>query len=115
MITTDFTKYTGSYSEKSFWDKLKSQACMLGEDAVYNILLLYYVMTDSEVPFKVKMEIVGALGYLILPLDAIPDCITVAGYTDDIAVIMFVVGQVSCYITPEIRSKARNKADKLFN
>lgn len=106
--------YTDKFSEKSFWDKLKSQACKLGEDAVYNILLLYYVMTDGEVPFGVQLEIAGALGYLIFPLDVIPDCIPVAGYTDDIAAVMFVLKQVSCCITPVIRSKARAKAEKLF-
>lgn len=114
MKTVNVKNYSGNYSEKSFWAKLMDQACTLGKDAVYNILLLYYLMLDGDVPFNIKMEIVGALGYLILPLDLIPDFIPVAGYSDDMAAIMFVLGNVDNYITPRIRSKARSKANEIF-
>ncbi len=106
--------YKSDYSENKFWSKVKSQARKIGEEAIYKILQLYYLMSDSKTPFKVKMEIMGALGYLILPVDLIPDAIPVAGYADDIGAIVFVLNRVNCYITDDIRKKARKKTDELF-
>lgn len=107
-------EYSSEYSESKFWNKLKAKARDIGREAVFNALQLYYLMTDGEVPFTIKMEILGALGYLILPVDAIPDFIPIVGYTDDAGAILFVLKQVSSYITPKIRQKARAAADKLF-
>ncbi len=43
---------------------------------------------------KDKAMIIGALGYLISPLDVIPDAIPIAGLSDDLAVLIFVLHKV---------------------
>lgn len=108
--TTNITAYANHYDEKTFWRTLKK----VGAKVAYPALLLFYVMKSSEVPWKVKAEIIGALGYLILPLDLIPDYLPVVGYTDDLAALMAVVRQVKAYITPEIKKAAEAKLRDWF-
>ena len=86
----------------------------MGSKLVYNVLILYYVMMAPGVPFGIKTAIVGALAYVIVPVDLIPDFIPVAGYTDDMAAIVSAVGMVSDLITPDIKRKAANKVRDIF-
>lgn len=43
----------------------------------------YYCAIDPETPTKVKLVLFTALGYFVLPVDAIPDVLTGLGFTDD--------------------------------
>jgi uncharacterized membrane protein YkvA (DUF1232 family) len=52
-----------------------------------------------------KTVIIGALGYLICPIDAIPDIIPGVGFTDDLAVMTLVVSQLYTYMNDDIRKK----------
>lgn len=108
--TTNITAYTNHYDEKTFWRTLKK----VGAKVAYPALLLFYVLESPEVPWKVKVEIIGALGYLIFPFDLIPDYLPVVGYTDDLAALMAVVRQVKAYITPEIKKAAEAKLRDWF-
>ena len=108
------SQYTEYYSEGGFWDKVSSVALKAGRKVIYHALALYYVMMDGNVYYKEKMLIVGALGYLILPVDLIPDFIPVAGFTDDLGAIMTVYNMVKNNITPEIEEKVEQKMDELF-
>ncbi|MCQ2379991.1 MAG: DUF1232 domain-containing protein [Victivallaceae bacterium] len=45
----------------------------------------------KEVPWKFIVSVAGAFAYLLLPLDAIPDVIPIAGFIDDAAVFGFVL------------------------
>lgn len=114
MEATDITKYQGEFSQNKFWNKVKAHAGKMGRGLVSKALELYYLMLSSEVPIAAKAQIAGALGYLILPIDLIPDAIPVAGFTDDLAAIAFVLKNVSSYITPSIREQAKKKCDELF-
>jgi uncharacterized membrane protein YkvA (DUF1232 family) len=44
-----------------------------------------------------KALIVGAIGYIILPIDLIPDMLPVVGYTDDLASAAGIVLAVAAY------------------
>ena len=81
---------------------------------MYNVLILYYVMMAPGVPLGIKTAIVGALAYVIVPVDLIPDFIPVAGYTDDMAAIVSAVGMVADLITPDIKRKAADKVRDIF-
>lgn len=48
---------------------------------------LYGLLRDPETPRWVKATCLGALGYLVLPTDAVADFIPVAGYVDDAGMI----------------------------
>lgn len=51
------------------------------------ILLLKDLATDPRVPRADKIVAAAAAGYLVSPLDFIPDWLPVIGQTDDLAVI----------------------------
>lgn len=107
----DFGKY---FQTDKFWEKLKKYAKIIGREAVYHALVLYYMMVSKETSWVNKAYIIGALGYLIFPLDFIPDAIPIVGYSDDFAAIMMVYNQLKGSITPEVEKKAREKLTEWF-
>lgn len=102
------------YSEQSFWSKLTKFAKKAGVQVVYAALLLFYAMKHPNVPVWAKTTIAGALGYFIFPIDAIPDVIPIAGYTDDLGTLLIALGVVSAYINDDIKRQAREKLAEWF-
>ncbi len=107
----DFSKY---YSENSLWEKIKNFSKAAGAKVIYAVLLLYYIMNDKNVELKTKLYIAAALGYFILPTDAIFDLTPIIGYSDDLGVLLFALKHISSSITDEIREKALNKINEWF-
>lgn len=107
-------EYGGYFDTGQLWEKLRKCAKIIGKVAVYHALLLYYLMISKETSWLNKAYIIGALGYLIFPLDFIPDSIPIVGYSDDFAAIMMVFNQVKDSITPDIEIKARVKLMEWF-
>lgn len=107
-------KYENNYSEDRFWDKLSAVAKVAGIKVVYAALLLYYVLKNPMTPRKDRNKILGALGYLILPLDLIPDWIPLAGFTDDLAALTWAIYTVAKCITPEVKDQAAAKCHEWF-
>lgn len=56
-----------------------------------DIRALYRFMKSENVSLAKKFVVIAALLYFILPIDAIPDFIPVAGFLDDIGVVAAVV------------------------
>jgi uncharacterized membrane protein YkvA (DUF1232 family) len=110
----DAKSYGSYYDENSFWEKLKTVAGKLGETVLRPLLTLYYIMRDGQVSIFEKTCIIGALGYFILPTDAIPDFIVMIGYTDDITVILILLRHMTKNITPEIRENVEIKLHELL-
>ncbi len=102
------------FTEQGFWKKIKNYSRRAGLQVVHAALLLYYLMQSNSVPIKAKAGIAAALGYFILPIDIIPDFALVAGFTDDLAVLMFALSQVSHYITDEVKQNARARLQQWF-
>lgn len=67
----------------------------------------YYCAVDAETPIKVKMVLFAALGYFVLPVDAIPDVVTGLGFTDDATVLATALGIVGAHINESHRVAAR--------
>ena len=107
-------QYERHYNEDSLWAKLKKHAARWGENLLYPAMLLYCMMKSPNVSFKDKTIIAGALGYLILPLDAVPDFIPMLGIIDDISAIMLALKTLNKDLTPEIRDEARRETDRLL-
>ena len=107
--------YEKYYSEEGLMDKLKKFAKKAGIKTVYAALLLYYVLLSKDVPLKEKGLIIGALGYLILPVDLIPDAIPVLGFTDDLAALAYAIHAVRSYVSPEIEVQAKAKLKDWFD
>lgn len=106
--------YSNYYSETAFWDKVHRYAAAIGKKLIEEALVLYYAWCDPDTPAWVKTVIVSALGYLISPIDAIPDMIPVVGYTDDAGVIAAAIALVSSYLKKKHRRRAREKVKELF-
>ncbi|HIW45220.1 MAG TPA: DUF1232 domain-containing protein, partial [Candidatus Prevotella stercoripullorum] len=82
---------------------------------VYAALILYYTLQSDKISVKDKAIIIGALGYLISPLDVIPDAIPIAGLGDDLAVLVYVLNKVWGNVSEEIKDKAKSKLGKWFD
>jgi uncharacterized membrane protein YkvA (DUF1232 family) len=107
-------KYQRHYSEESFWAKLGKSAKRVGLAAVEQALRLFYVIKAPGAPKWAKGVAVGALGYLILPIDLIPDFIPVIGFTDDAAAIAAALVTLEVYVTQEIKDAAKRKLGEWF-
>ena len=107
-------KFEKDYSEESFFDKILKYAKVIGVNLIFKALQLYYVLQKPDVPAADKGIIIAALGYLISPLDFIPDPIPVAGYTDDAAAIGIALLLAQMYINDEIKAQARGKIKDIF-
>jgi uncharacterized membrane protein YkvA (DUF1232 family) len=102
------------YSDEKFWDKVMKYGRLAGKTTVYYSLLLFYTAKSPEVPKSSKMIIVGALSYLIFPVDLIPDFIPVVGLADDASVVAAAVYKVISHIDDDIKRKAKVKMIKLL-
>lgn len=107
-------KYQYNYSESKLLRKLSSAARWAGAKVVYAVLLLYYVLRSDEVPLKEKSKILGALGYFILPADMVLDFIPMLGYSDDMAALLWALHSVAANISPQIKSKAKERLGELI-
>lgn len=106
--------YGTEYSDDSFWEKITTSAAKAGKDIVYRALVLYYCMQDDDTPAWARGTIMGALGYLILPADAVPDILPGAGYTDDLAVLAVAFALVLAHIKAEHKRRAKEKMKEWF-
>ena len=115
MELPDFMKYSNKFTQKDFVEKISRIAKRAGSKLVYAALILYYTLQSDKVSKADKAIIIGALGYMISPLDVIPDAIPIAGLTDDLAVLLYVLKKVWSGIDPEIIAKAKERLSKWFD
>ena len=107
-------QYERHYDEDGFWKKVRRLASQVGAKVLYPALQLYFLLQSKEVPVKAKTLIIGALGYLILPTDLVPDFIPALGFTDDLTAIMRALRSLNRYLTPDISQQAKEQTDKLL-
>ena len=88
----------------NFWQALKRIA--RHTPFAHDLAAAFYCARDPATPLKVRMILFGALGYFIMPLDAISDLLPLIGFTDDIAVLTLAVATVASAIKPEHRQLA---------
>ena len=100
--------YEAAYSEESFWKKIAAAAIRAGKESLLMILTLYYCLQDPDTPPKAKAIIVAALGYFIVPFDAIIDIVP-GGYADDLGVLAMAFAIVLSHIKAEHRQRANEK------
>jgi len=72
-----------------------------------DLVAAYYCAMDRNTPLRAKGILLAALGYFVLPVDAIPDFVFGLGFTDDIAVLTAAITAVRAHITPAHRLAAR--------
>lgn len=102
------------FSEKKFTEKMVHYGKTIGIKLAYYSLVLFYAFKSPNTPRSAKLTIAGALGYLILPLDLVPDFIPLVGFTDDTAVIVYAIYRIIRHIDEPIKQQAHEKMKKLF-
>lgn len=107
-------KFSEEFSEDGFWGKVIKYAKTAGQEVIEKALWLYYAAQNTQTPAWAKTTIYGALGYFILPVDAIPDVLPGVGYTDDLGVLVAAIGAVSTYINNEVKQQATQKLQDWF-
>jgi uncharacterized membrane protein YkvA (DUF1232 family) len=74
----------------------------------------FELLIDGSTPHQVRLTMLAALTYLLLPLDLIPDFIPAAGFSDDMVAFTALLGLCGRHITPEIRQRAQRRLDQWF-
>ena len=81
---------------------------------VEKALLLFYAAQEEKAPAWAKATIAAALGYFIVPLDAVADLTPAVGYADDLGVLVLAIAAVSRYINEDVRNKTASKMRAWF-
>lgn len=72
------------------------------------------LLLDPATPPQVRLTMVAALTYLLMPLDLIPDFIPAAGFSDDLVALTALLGLCTTHMTDAIRLRAQRKLDRWF-
>ena len=107
--------YKNRFSPGGFVEKISRIAKRAGVKLVYAALILYYTLESDQVSLKDKAAIIGALGYLISPLDVVPDAIPIAGLSDDLAVLIYVLNRIWGDVSEDVKAKAKAKLATWFD
>lgn len=103
------------YSPTRLGSKLLRIAKTAGDKLIVTALTLFHCLKDSDTPAWARTIIIGALGYLILPADVLPDILPGVGLTDDWGALVAALGTISMYIKDTHKQKAREQADRIFS
>ena len=115
MEIPDLSKYKEKFTKNEFIEKIQRIAKRAGAKLVYAALILYYSVESDKVSIKDKAIIIGALGYLITPLDLVPDAIPLAGVGDDLTVLIYVLQKIWGNIDDDVKQKAKDKLSQWFD
>jgi uncharacterized membrane protein YkvA (DUF1232 family) len=90
---------------RDFWDRIRT----LGRKLPFadDIVAAAFCAADPATPSRVKLLIVGALAYFVMPFDAIPDFLPMIGFTDDAAVIAATIAAIRMHMREDHWEKAR--------
>jgi len=84
-------------------DKLKKQATQLKSEA--QVLILAYA--DKRTPLTAKILIGLTVGYLLSPIDLIPDFIPIIGLIDDLIIVPLLIALSIKLIPQAVLTEAR--------
>ncbi len=92
--------------KRDFWRTIKKAARAV--PFMDEVVAAYFCALDPQTPARVRMILLGALGYFVLPFDTIPDFLIAFGFSDDVAVLTMAITAVRGYITPAHRKAAKD-------
>jgi uncharacterized membrane protein YkvA (DUF1232 family) len=96
---------------RRIWRKLKRETANI--PFVEDALTAHYCAFDRDTPLYVKLALVGAVVYFLVPDDLIPDSIPVLGYADDAAVLAGAMKIFASHIKPEHRAAAQLMLERM--
>ncbi len=89
------SQYSRAFSEQAFKTKLGSLDAL--KDLIAAAKRIHALMRDPATPVWVKGVCIAALGYLILPTDAVSDFIPILGHGDDLAVLTAALSAIASH------------------
>lgn len=107
-------KYKKKFTSKKYLKLIRFNPGKIGSKALYTSLLLFYAFKRDETPSWAKNIILGTLGYLISPIDLLPDLTPVLGYTDDLGMLSFGLVTIASFINKDVREKAITRLNNWF-
>ena len=113
-LNESMSEYAESYDDGKFLSVVKTYGKKIGGGVITKALELYYLLQRGGITNKIKLMIMGALAYLVCPVDLIPDVLPLVGWTDDAAAIGLVVNKLSSYIDSDIEGMAREKTEEIL-
>ncbi len=69
------------------WKTIQKYSRRAGKEVMAASEAVYLTMKDPSISVTQKALLVGALAYLLLPVDAVPDFLP-GGYADDISILL---------------------------
>lgn len=114
-MVIDNEKYSKEYDENKLWKKISRMPKSMSKEVTHKAVVLYVILTSKYTPLWVKLSVIAALGYFICPIDLIPDFIPFTGYLDDLAMLTFLIGEISIYETVEVKARTKKIEDELAN
>ncbi len=97
------------------WGYIKMYATDGGREATRTMLELFYVLKSPSTNTLDKALIVAALGYQLLPEDALPrDRYGLLGFLDNGVTLAFAYSRVKSSVTPEIESHVEAVLNQWF-
>ena len=100
-----------SVVDEGLFKKVLIQA---GRSIALPALEAYEILMDISTPPQVKISMLAALTYLIMPVDLLPDFIPAAGFSDDLVALTAVISLWSNHLTPQIKERALSKLNQIF-
>lgn len=110
----EILKYESEYSDHGLLKKLFSLIVKISRNSLIKVLTLYYTLKDEDTPKWARRVIYGALGYFIVPIDAIPDLTPVIGYSDDLLIISSAIVIVVAHIKDKHKENAMSKINSFI-
>ena len=101
-------------SEASLRVKLARAGRRAGREVVEKVLWLWFASRRPDLPGWARTRIYGALAYFVLPLDAVPDVLPVAGYADDLGVLALALLTVARYVDADVKRRTARVLSRLF-
>ena len=117
---------TNTNKKEKIYDAEVLESSSLDENIVIKILIkagrtiaksaleVLEMALDPFTPAQVRISLMAALAYLIMPFDLFPDFMPLVGFSDDFVALTAVLSIWSKYMTPSIRIRAERKLNKLF-
>ena len=94
---------------ENLWAAIQENAAKVGIEATRVMLELFYVLKSPDTSVLNKSLIVAALGYQLLPEDAMPrDRFGLLGVLDNGVNLAFAYNRVKSSVTPEIEQQVNN-------
>ena len=72
------------------------------------------LLLDSSTPSPVRLTMLAALSYLLMPADLVPDILPFAGFSDDLVALTAVIGVWRNHLTPAMQARSQRRLDLWF-